>query len=252
MDNLPFYDNEIKEIALHFYDIHDSNSFIKISERILSEETKYEIAKYILLKKDYTSFKEFLVLIDSNDKLLAILKFLVYHDKHQDTQIVIDIIEKIKTTSELSLITFCKDLIRNELYESVIFKKIVSFFELDSSKRKIYEFLIERNIKNSISDSILNNIISNVERVKIAINYARSNQFDLFLSIMTTINNNAELYKLFRLITEYKLNDDYLFSIIKQTNSSGTISDLIYYVKEKHFDKKFLIALEERKALFEE
>jgi len=248
LDNLPFYDNEIKEIALHFYDIHDSESFMKISERILSEEIKYEIAKYILLKKDYTTFKGFLELIDTNDKLLAILKFLVYHDKHQDTPIVIDVIEKIKATSELSLITFCKDLIRNELYESAIFKRIVNLFELDSSKRKIYELLTEKNIFNSMSDNILKNITSNAERVKIAINYAKSSKFDLFASIMTTINNNAELYKLFRLITENKLNDEYLHSIIIQTNNSATISDMIYYAKEKHFDNTIINSLEERKT----
>jgi hypothetical protein len=248
LDNLPFYDNEIKEIALHFYDIHDSNSFMKISERILSEETKYEIAKYILLKKDYTSFKQFLALIDSNDKLLAILRFLIYHDNHQDTPLVIEIIEKIKATSETSLITFCKDLVRNDLFESAIFNRIIDSFELNSTKRNIYLYLVEKNIQISISDRILEKIDSNVERVKIAIYYARSNKFDIFVSIMKTINNTGELFKLFRQINEYNLNDDYFLIIIKQINTKATISDMISYARENHFNTKIVNELVGRKA----
>ena len=106
LDKLPFFDHEIKEIALHFYDIDESKSFFDISEKIMSEEIKYEMAKYILSKKDYTTFNSFIDLIETNDKLLALLKWLVYREDQADTPIVIKVIDKIKSTSGNSILPY--------------------------------------------------------------------------------------------------------------------------------------------------
>jgi hypothetical protein len=237
---LPVSDAEVRGIAIHFYNIHESETFFNISERIISEEIKYEMAKYILSKKDITTFTSFVDLIDTNDKLLALLKYLVYQESQTDTPIIHKIINKIKATSEDALLPFVKDLVRNKLVHSSIFGILTKALEKDLCKRNLYTYLHENGIEASILENVLQSIDSNVEKGKIAVYYALRGDTNAFKGLVDSIDNSSEKIRLFRKLHKANIQDGYLELVISQISNSVSLSDLLLYSKENNVDNRLV------------
>jgi hypothetical protein len=241
LDSLPFSDDEKQKIALHFYDVNEFDLFLKISERIISEEKKYEIGKYLLSKKDYKNFGVFLNLIDTSDKLLALLKYLVFIDNQIDSPIVFDVVNRIKYTSATSLFIFVKDLYRNNFTNSRIYEIIVNSIDNYTDLYKLYIFLCENKADTNSINQVYLRIESNVDRGKIARYYAEKDDIISFDKVINDITNNAELFRLFRLINkECSVDNKYFEHTINLIKTSATISDLLRYSIEQKMDNTLI------------
>lgn len=247
IEKLPFYDSEIKEIALHFYKTHDSDTFFRISQRIISEEIKYEIAKYILYNKDYNYFSTFVSNIDSGDKLIALLKTIVYQHHQQDSEITFQLIEKIKCTSEDYLVIFIKDLVKNGLIKSNLYNYLFSCLGLDNSKRRVFFFLYELGYEGIILDNIISSIESNVEKVRIALYFAENKKINEFNSLIQLISNSSELFRLFRKLWMSNITDEYLIQTLNNIKNKTTMQDILSYSLKNNLSAKIINHIENLK-----
>lgn len=195
--DLPFADTEKEEYAMHFYQKKDYTTFKQIVEKISSEEVKFEIARKILEYHDIDSFKEMASLLYSGDRLLSLLIYVVYVKDNRDLNYREAVIKQMANIGDNCLMQFLLYMIKNGIDKDGLFETIANELVLDMSKRVVYTALW-KNAEQERAEVIYRAIIGNPEKVIICSVHAQNGELEVFKDRITLIANDREMIRLIR------------------------------------------------------
>lgn len=232
---LPFSDAEKKDIALHFFEKKDDETFVRIFGKILSEEIKFEIAKIVLAKENVKLFQEVISTIFSSDRLVSILVYIVYQKQIVNHEFRNIVINQMDTTGDVPLMEFLLYMIRNGYENNDLFLKVVSLLDDDLARRIVYLNLYEKERYNE-AKYVFSKLTGNPEKRVIALKFAEKDNFEMFSKVVKKITNCSELFRLIKglELKDKNIDKKYIEEIVSHINESPTLACVLnYFVEEE-------------------
>lgn len=240
LSELPFSDVEKREIALHFYEQKDYDSFARVVERILSEEDKFEIAKVVLSKEDLKMFQEVVSMIYTSDRLLSLLVYIVFQKQFVDHNYRNIVLKQMSSMGDESLTEFLIYMIRNECNNNELFFNVLSLLTLEAHKRVVYLNLIEKG-RDEEAKIVFEQIKGNPEKTVIAAAYARISNFEMFSEVVDKVTNSVELFRLIKKLElkEKRIEDKYVEKVVNSMDEPSALNMVLNYFKENGLCKLY-------------